>query len=222
MVSIYSLRPVYTFLYTILNGNKIASIVQKIEQFWDVVIQKNFFCIHTQDWTPPCMQSSAFGLTPPLPFCAYVLRGWPLQWHELVTSEVYICTVFFWWSIIIRIFRAIIYEVKKYEKTTNKSWKQNLVLLPVFAFLYPDFVDIFSCTVLILISIAQVPPSFYHGTLLVSRTPDLILHHPFDAVPEKKQWKSSSVLPVSYTWKRRPGSGMWCFPQQIYLMVGLK
>ena len=92
---------------------------------------------------------------------------------------------FFLWSIIIGIFRAIMYEVKRYDKTTDKSWKQNLVLLPVFAFLYPDFVDIFSCRVLILISIAQVPPSFYHGALLVSRTPDWTSHHPFDAVPEK-------------------------------------
>ena len=29
MVSIYSLKPVYTFLYTIINGNVLASFVQK-------------------------------------------------------------------------------------------------------------------------------------------------------------------------------------------------
>ena len=33
MVSIYSLRLVYTFLYTIINGNAIPSFVQKKKSF---------------------------------------------------------------------------------------------------------------------------------------------------------------------------------------------
>ena len=33
MVSVYSLRPVYTFLYTIINGYAIASFVQKKKSF---------------------------------------------------------------------------------------------------------------------------------------------------------------------------------------------
>ena len=53
MVSVYSLRPIYTFLYTIINGNVIASFVQKKEKFWDFVVQKNFFCVRTQPWKPP-------------------------------------------------------------------------------------------------------------------------------------------------------------------------
>ena len=42
MVSIYSLRSVYTFLYTIINGNVIASFVQKKKSFY-FVVQKKFF-----------------------------------------------------------------------------------------------------------------------------------------------------------------------------------
>ena len=68
MVSIYRLRPVYTFPYTMINGNVIASFVQKKEKFWDIVVQKIFSCVLTLRPPPPCTQSYAFGLTPPLPF----------------------------------------------------------------------------------------------------------------------------------------------------------
>ena len=69
MVSIYRLRPVYTFPYTIINGNVIASFVQKKEKFWDILVQKFFFFAYLLwDPPPPCTQSYAFGLTPLLPF----------------------------------------------------------------------------------------------------------------------------------------------------------
>ena len=41
----------------------------KKEKFWDLLSKKNSFWVRSQ--------SSAFGLTPPLPLCAYVLCGWP-------------------------------------------------------------------------------------------------------------------------------------------------
>ena len=49
MVSLYSLRPVYTVLHAIINSNVIASFVEK-KKFWDFVVQKKFFCVHTQPW----------------------------------------------------------------------------------------------------------------------------------------------------------------------------
>ena len=39
MVSVYSLRPVYTPLYTMINGNVIASFVQKKGKFWDFMVR---------------------------------------------------------------------------------------------------------------------------------------------------------------------------------------
>ena len=39
MVSVYSLRPVYTSLYTMINGNVIASFVQKKGKFWDFTVR---------------------------------------------------------------------------------------------------------------------------------------------------------------------------------------
>ena len=87
MVSIYSLRPIYTFLYTIINGNVIASFVQKKKHF------EILWSVRTQSWNPPppCTQSYAFGLTPALPLCAYVLCGWPL----IVWIWVKISTIFY-------------------------------------------------------------------------------------------------------------------------------
>ena len=70
MVSIYSFRPVYTFLYTIINGNVIASFVQKKKSFEIVWSKKFFFFAHVRNHDPPppsCTQSYAFGLAPPLP-----------------------------------------------------------------------------------------------------------------------------------------------------------
>ena len=78
MVSICSLRPVDTFLYTIINGNVIASFVQKKIFFLRFCGTKEIPFAYVRDLeTPPpsCMQSYAFGLTPPLPLCPYVLRG---------------------------------------------------------------------------------------------------------------------------------------------------
>ena len=87
MVSIYSLRLVYTFLYTIINGNIIASTVQKKKSFEILWPKKNCFCVWTQPWnplhfSPPCTQSYAFGLTPLLPVCEYLLCGWSLSIHQ--------------------------------------------------------------------------------------------------------------------------------------------
>ena len=48
MLSIYSLRPVYKFLYTIINGDVIVSFAQKKEKFSEFVVQKNFFCVRMQ------------------------------------------------------------------------------------------------------------------------------------------------------------------------------
>ena len=46
MVSIYSLRPVCTFLYTITNGNVIASFVQKNKNF-EILRSKKIFFLRT-------------------------------------------------------------------------------------------------------------------------------------------------------------------------------
>ena len=43
MDSIYSLGPVYIFQYTIINGNAIASFVQKKKSFEILLSKKNFF-----------------------------------------------------------------------------------------------------------------------------------------------------------------------------------
>ena len=52
MVSIYSLRPVYTFLYTITNGNVMASFVQKEERFEILWSKKSFFA-YLRNLEPP-------------------------------------------------------------------------------------------------------------------------------------------------------------------------
>ena len=69
MVSIYSLTPVYTFLYTTTSDNVLASFVQK-RKVLRFVVQKNY-CLHTYAiynfHFSNCTQPYAFGLTPPLP-----------------------------------------------------------------------------------------------------------------------------------------------------------
>ena len=42
MISIYSLRPVSTFLYTVINGNVIASFVQ-IKKIFEILWSKKLF-----------------------------------------------------------------------------------------------------------------------------------------------------------------------------------
>ena len=79
MVSIYSLRLVYTCLYTITNDNVITSFAQKNKSFEILQSKKIFFVCTYRTLKPPlypCTQSYAFGLTPPSPVCAYVLCGW--------------------------------------------------------------------------------------------------------------------------------------------------
>ena len=80
MVSIYSLRPVYTFLYTIINGNVIGSFVQKKKVLRFCGPKTLFLRTYAKlkSPLPLCIQSYAFGLTPPLPLYTYVLCGWPL------------------------------------------------------------------------------------------------------------------------------------------------
>ena len=51
MVSIYRLRPVYTFPYTMINGNVIASFVQKKRKVLRYCGPKNFF-LRTYSETP--------------------------------------------------------------------------------------------------------------------------------------------------------------------------
>ena len=73
MVSIYSLRPVYTFVYTTINGNVIASFVQKEKSFEILWSKKLFLRTYAtlNPSLPTCRQSHAFGLTPPLLLCVY-------------------------------------------------------------------------------------------------------------------------------------------------------
>ena len=82
MVSNDSLRPVYTFLYTIINGDVIASVVQKKKSFEISWPQKNLFCVRTQ----PCTQTCAFGLTPlcPPPLCVRTMWMTPVQLKQLL------------------------------------------------------------------------------------------------------------------------------------------
>ena len=101
MVSIYRLRPVYTFLYTIINGNVIVSFVQKkksIEILWSKKILGGY--VRNLETTPlTCTQSYACGLTPPLPLCAYVPCGWPLSPLSKTLIKTHTCTYFsrvFW------------------------------------------------------------------------------------------------------------------------------
>ena len=46
MVSIHSLRPIHTFLYTIINGNVIATFVQKNKRF-EILWSKETFFLRT-------------------------------------------------------------------------------------------------------------------------------------------------------------------------------
>ena len=67
MVSIYGLRPVYTFLYAIINGNVIVSFVQK-KKSWS----KKFFA-HVRNLETPAPPLYAIlriwlDPSPPLPF----------------------------------------------------------------------------------------------------------------------------------------------------------
>ena len=58
-------------LHFSIHNNKLqcSSFFCTTNKFWDFVVQKNFFWVRTQPWTPPPpgTQSYAFGLTPPLP-----------------------------------------------------------------------------------------------------------------------------------------------------------
>ena len=51
MVSVYCLRPVYTFPYTIINGNIIASFVLKKKSL--IFCSLKIFCVRTQPWNRP-------------------------------------------------------------------------------------------------------------------------------------------------------------------------
>ena len=81
MASIYSLRPVYTFLYTIINDNVIASFVQKrkVLRFYD---QKKFFCTRTQPWNapPPLYAIGRIWFDPsPPPLCVFTMWMIPTE-----------------------------------------------------------------------------------------------------------------------------------------------
>ena len=68
MVSTYSLRPVYTFLYKIINGYVTASFVQK--KICDFVVQKIFLRTHAFLNPPPLYALVRIWLDPsPPPLC---------------------------------------------------------------------------------------------------------------------------------------------------------
>ena len=77
MISIYSLRAVYTFLYTIMNGNVIASFVQNKKCFEILWSKKKFFCVRTHP-SP----------RPPPPLYAIVRI-----WLDLYLPPLYVCTM---------------------------------------------------------------------------------------------------------------------------------
>ena len=78
MVSIYSLRPVYIFLYTIINDNIMTSFLQKKRSFEILLSKKIFFCMYAT-WDPPPPLYAIVGIwvdpSPPHTLCAYVLCG---------------------------------------------------------------------------------------------------------------------------------------------------
>ena len=79
--SIYTSRPVYSFLYTIINGNVIASFVPKKKRFETLRCKKNFFCVRTQPWT--------LAAPPPHPLvrnCTHL--AWSL--HSFFVSTYYV------------------------------------------------------------------------------------------------------------------------------------
>ena len=77
MISIYSLRAVYTFLYTIMNGNVIASFVQNKKCFEILWSKKKNFCVRTQPSTLP---------SPPLYAIVRI-------WLDLYLPPLYVCTM---------------------------------------------------------------------------------------------------------------------------------
>ena len=74
MVFIYSLRPVYTFLYTIKNANVIASFVQKTKSF-EILWSKKIFLTYVLNPEP----------SPPPPLYAIVRNNFS--------------RILFWWNI---------------------------------------------------------------------------------------------------------------------------
>ena len=53
MITVHSLRLVYTFLYTTANGNVIASFIQKKKSFKILWSKKYFLCVRAQSWNSP-------------------------------------------------------------------------------------------------------------------------------------------------------------------------
>ena len=80
--SIYTSRPVYSFLYTIINGNVIASFVPKKKRFETLRCKKKFFL---------CTYATLNPRRPPLPTplvrnCAHL--AWSL--HSFFVSTYYV------------------------------------------------------------------------------------------------------------------------------------
>ena len=78
-VSIYRLRPVYTFLYTVVNGNVRASFVQKKKKI-EILWSKKTVCMYLRNRQntsppPPLHAIVRIWLDYPLPLCAHVLYG---------------------------------------------------------------------------------------------------------------------------------------------------
>ena len=89
MISIYSLRPVYTFLHTIINGNVIASFVQKKKRF-----EKFFLRMYATLALPPSplyLILRIYHDLSPSPLCVRTC-GWP---KEASIIDPFIYKVFF-------------------------------------------------------------------------------------------------------------------------------
>ena len=82
--SIYTSRPVYSFLYTIINGNVIASFVPKKKRFETLRCKKNFF-VYVRNLEP----SPPPPTPPPTPLvrnCTHL--AWSL--HSFFVSTYYV------------------------------------------------------------------------------------------------------------------------------------
>ena len=87
MVSIYSLRPVYTFLYTIINGNVIASFVQTKKSFEILWSKKISFAYVRNLETPPPPLYTVVRIWPdpsPPPLCVRTMWMIPMFGHDLI------------------------------------------------------------------------------------------------------------------------------------------
>ena len=88
MVSIYSLRPVYTFIYTLKNRNVIDSFVQKKNSFEILWSKKNFFVYVRNLENPPSPLYEIVHIwLDPSPPPLWISTTWMTALQNEVTSE---------------------------------------------------------------------------------------------------------------------------------------